>query len=65
MKQYNLDKLLNQEFSVLNKVRHRNICQFLGIERSASSIYLVFELCSGGDMQKYLETNGALPELKA
>ena len=58
----NLEKFLKQEFTVLTKVRHQNVCEFFGVERSANRIYLIFELCDGGDLQQYLEKKGPLPE---
>ena len=49
--QMNLEKFLQQEFKVLNKIRHKNVCQLVGAEKSASMYYFVFELCKGGDLR--------------
>lgn len=61
----NLGKFLQNEFDVLNRVRHRNIVEFLGFERTKNAYYIIFELCDGGDFQSYLSQHGALPELEA
>ncbi len=50
VKEQNMQKLLKQELEVLNKVRHRNIVEFLGYERSKNAYYFVFELCEGGTL---------------
>lgn len=50
VKEKNLEKFLNQEYSVLNRVRHKNIVHFKGFEKSKNALYFVFELCEGGDL---------------
>lgn len=50
---------------MLNRVRHRNIVEFIGYERTKNAYYFIFELCEGGNFQEYLRTRGALPELEA
>ena len=65
IKEQNMQKFLNQEFAVLNRVRHRNIVEFIGYERTKNAYYFVFELCEGGNFQEFLRTRGALPEFEA
>jgi len=65
VKEQNMQKFLNQEFAVLNRVRHRNIVEFIGFERSKNAYYFIFELCEGGNFQEYLRARGALPEFEA
>ena len=65
IKKRNMQKMLNQEFAVLNRVKHRNIVEFLGYERTRNAFYFIFELCEGGDLQAYLNQRGALSELEA
>lgn len=65
IKDQNMQKFLNQEFAVLNRVRHRNIVEFMGFERTKNAFYLIFELCEGGDFQELLKLRGALPEFEA
>ena len=65
IKEQNMQKFLNQEFAVLNRVKHRNIVEFHGYERTKNAYYFIFELCEGGDFQTYLRQRGALPELDA
>lgn len=65
IKEQNLQKFINQEFDVLNRVRHRSIVEFITYERTKNSFYYVFELCEGGDFQHYLRQRGTLTELEA
>ena len=51
IRQQNLQNFLNNELNLLNRMRHRNIIEFLGFERTKNSFYMVFELCEGGDFQ--------------
>lgn len=61
----NFTALLTKELEVLQRLRHPNIVEFYGVEKTANSIYLIFQLCSGGDLKTYLKNNGPLPECKA
>ena len=65
VKEQNMQKLLKQELEVLNTVRHRNIVEFLGYERSKNAYYFVFELCEGGTLQEYMRARGSLSEFEA
>lgn len=65
IEQGNMKKYIDQELDVLNKVRHRNIVNFMDIIHTKSAYYLVFELCEGGNFQEYLKARGALPEYEA
>ena len=60
-----MQKFLDQELQVLNRVRHRNIVDFIGYERSRNASYMIFELCKGGNLQDYLRMRGALNEFEA
>lgn len=61
----NFQNLLTAELEVLQRLRHQNIVEFYGVEKTANSLYLIFQLCSGGDLKGYLKTHGPLTEYKA
>ena len=61
----NLKKFLDNEINVLNRLKHRNIVEFLGVQQTRNALYIAFELCEGGDFQAYLRRHGPLPELEA
>ena len=45
----NLKKFLDNEINVLNRLKHRNIVEFLGVQQTRNALYIAFELCEGGD----------------
>lgn len=61
----NFQNLLTAELEVLQRLRHPNIVEFYGVEKTANSLYLIFQLCTGGDLKNYLKVNGPLSEYKA
>ena len=61
----NMKKFIDQELKVLNKVRHRNIVDFIEYQLTKNAHYLVFELCDGGNFQEYLRIHGSLNEYTA
>lgn len=61
----NFQNLLTAELEVLQRLKHPNIVEFYGVEKTANSLYLIFQLCAGGDLKTYLRTHGPLSEFKA
>lgn len=55
-------RLLEQEVSILEKLRHPNIVQLQAHEELGDFIYLVMEYCNGGDLAAYLQTRGSIAE---
>jgi hypothetical protein len=53
------------ELSILSKYSHRNICCLLGYSIDGPSRCLVFELCTGGDLQARLDGTAIDPDTKA
>ncbi|OJT11420.1 hypothetical protein TRAPUB_12064 [Trametes pubescens] len=43
-----------REIKILEKLKHRNVCQLKEVFLESHSIYLVLELVQGGDLMKYL-----------
>lgn len=56
---------LQNELSILSKIKHTNIVKLEDWSSSTSNYYFVFEFCSGGDLQGFIKNNGALDELSA
>ena len=53
---------LESEISILRNFQHENIVSLDGIEKTASHIYLMLEFCAGGDLHKYIKSQGRLAE---
>jgi len=56
---------LQTELHILNIIKHRNIVRLEDFVQTANNYYLVFEYCSGGDLQTYLREQGPLEEAAA
>ncbi|KAK5609316.1 hypothetical protein CRENBAI_011838 [Crenichthys baileyi] len=54
--------LLGKEIKILKELKHENIVALLDFQETASSVYLVMEYCSGGDLADYLHSKGTLSE---
>jgi len=55
-------KQLGQEISLLSKLRHDNIVQYIGTETLEDRLYIYLEYVSGGSIHKLLQEYGALKE---
>lgn len=53
---------LTREIHHHRRLHHVHVCQLLEIVATESSIYLISELCSGGELFDYLVENGRLSE---
>uniref|UniRef100_A0A0E0KX34 Protein kinase domain-containing protein n=1 Tax=Oryza punctata TaxID=4537 RepID=A0A0E0KX34_ORYPU len=53
---------LDCEVRFLAAVTHPNIVRLLDLIRTQSSLYLVLELCEGGDLAAYIQRNGRVEE---
>ncbi|KAF0908426.1 hypothetical protein E2562_025400 [Oryza meyeriana var. granulata] len=53
---------LDCEVRFLAAVTHPNIIRLLDLIQTQSSLYLVLELCEGGDLAAYIERNGRVEE---
>mmetsp|Transcript_60599 Transcript_60599/g.118780 ORF Transcript_60599/g.118780 Transcript_60599/m.118780 type:complete len:504 (-) Transcript_60599:187-1698(-) len=53
---------LESEISILRDFQHENIVKLYGIKKTREHIYLVLEFCSGGDLHKFIKTQGRLSE---
>lgn len=60
-----LVKNLHREAKLLKGLRHPNIVQVYEVIETDSKYYLVMELCSGGDLMRYVERGGRLSEKEA
>lgn len=49
-----------QEVSIMKKVRHRNVIQFIGARTEKPSLCILFEYMDGGSVHDYLRQKGSL-----
>ena len=49
------NKTMNQEFAVINKLKHRHIVEFKEIIQTTNNFYYVFELVEGSDLKKEID----------
>ena len=50
-----------QEVSIMRKVRHKNVVQFIGACTVKPNLCSVFEFMSGGSLYDHMRKNGPLP----
>ena len=55
-------KKTEREILILKKMFHKNIIKLFEIIETSQKIYLVMELCEGGDLYNYISTRGHLSE---
>lgn len=60
-----LTSSLTREIHHHRRLHHPNICQLLEVLATESNIWLVTELCAGGELFDYLVERGRLPEEEA
>ncbi|XP_051115448.1 integrin-linked protein kinase 1-like [Andrographis paniculata] len=58
-------KAFGDELSLLQKIRHPNVVQFLGAVTQSSPMMIVTEYLPKGDLHEYLKRKGALKPLRA
>ena len=57
-KQYEVEK---RELDILSKLGHENIVHLIGVVPGELDFMLILELCEGGSLRSYLDTNGKKP----
>lgn len=62
--EYSRKKIL-QEVYILKKIRHANIIRLLEVFEDPQRILIVMEYAAGGDLLKYINSKGRLPEAEA
>ncbi|XP_038065822.1 myosin light chain kinase A-like [Patiria miniata] len=55
-------KLLEREVAILKKVRHKHIIHLEAVFETSQKMYLVFELCNGGEISDLFKEKGAFSE---
>lgn len=53
------------EIKILRRLRHPNIAQLYEVFETSTSIYLILELCSGGELFDYIVSKSKLDEVEA
>ena len=56
---------LKQEIDILRKCKHRNIVQLLQTYQTQNHIYLIMQFCGGGDLHRFIASNGKMTERNA
>ncbi|CAF3641067.1 unnamed protein product [Rotaria socialis] len=53
---------LDNEVKLLTEVNHTNLIQLYEVLESSQKLYLIVELCEGGELGGFVKKNGPLPE---
>ncbi len=56
---------LNAEITIHHQVKHRNIVELLNCFYDEKYVYLILELCSRGDLERYLKEKQTLSEAES
>lgn len=56
---------LNAEITIHHQVKHRNIVELLNYFYDDKHVYLILELCSHGDLERYLKEKKTLSEAES
>ncbi|RPD52895.1 Pkinase-domain-containing protein [Lentinus tigrinus ALCF2SS1-7] len=57
-----IPNILKREIDIMQRLEHKNICQFKEVFYESQGISIVLELVKGGDLLGYLEKRRELPE---
>ena len=57
--------LLINEVEILKVVKSKHIVKFIDVIYSKNNIYIITELCDGGDLNDYLKAKKTLTETEA
>ena len=57
-----LRELIDNEIQTLNLIDHPNILKLYNVIHRNQTVYLITELCTGGDLESYLKNHGPVPE---
>jgi serine/threonine kinase 33 len=55
-------KLIDREVKILKDVRHQHIIELKEVLETTQRIYLILELCEGGELSKLLQEHGSFTE---
>ena len=58
-----LKESLDNEISIMQKLRHPNIVELYEVITTANNIYLIMEFCSGGDLKRFCSTRKVNEEM--
>lgn len=64
-KKENLKTRLKIEIKIAQSTDHPNLVKMFDVFEEEERVYLIFEFCGGGDLSKFLQKRGVLPETEA
>ena len=60
-----LNEFIQNEIKILSKIENPNIIKFHEMLRTTNNMYIVYELCTGGDLEHYIKKKKLLNETEA
>ncbi len=49
----------------MSKIKNPNVVKFIEMLRTTNNMYMVYELCDGGNLEEYIHKKKKLPESEA
>ena len=60
-----LHDMTKNEVEILGKINNQNIIKLFKVLKTANNIYLIYELCNGGNLEQLLDKRKFIPEKEA
>ena len=57
-----LNEMTRNELDILSKIRNPNIIKFIEMLKTVNNVYIVYELCNGGNLEEYIMKKKYLDE---
>ena len=58
---HNILQLLNTEIDIISQIQNSSIVRYIEVLRTTNNIYIVMDLCAGGDLNTYLLYHNFIP----
>ena len=60
-----LEELTRNEINLLSTIKNPNVVKFIEMLRTTNNMYMVYELCDGGNLEEHIQKKKKLPESEA
>jgi len=60
-----LEELTRNEIKLLSTIKNPNVVKFIEMLRTTNNMYMVYELCEGGNLEEHLRSKKRLSEKEA